>query len=235
MKKIFKLLLKLFLGLIGLLFILFIVLKISFSEDIPSGITGQPADELALKVLKAINHKEFTQASELHWTFAGRNRYEWKLQQDLVDVYWDDYRVSLQTKYPKISFAWKGDEKLKGEAFDNAVATAQANFNNDSFWMIAPHKLFDPGVTRQVIQQDGKQQLLVTYTNGGSTPGDSYLWELDENNQPVAFKMWVSIIPLDGIRATWDDWEMTDCGFPLSRKRNFYGIEIPITDVKVIP
>jgi len=39
--------------------------------------------------------------------------------------------------------------------------------------------------------------------------------------------MWVSIIPQDGIRTTWYDLEMTDGGFPLSRKRNFYGIEIP--------
>ncbi len=234
MKKILKLLLKLFLGLIGLLFIVFIILKITFSEDIPKGTTGKPADELAMKVLKAINHKQFTQAKELHWTFAGMNRYEWKLQQDLVDVYWDDYRVSLHTKYPKISFAWKGDEKLKDEAFDQAVATAQDRFNNDSFWLIAPHKLFDPGVQRQVIDQDGKQHLLVTYENGGSTPGDSYLWELDENYKPIAFKMWVSIIPLDGIKATWENWTITDGGFPLPRKRDFYGIEIPITDVKVI-
>jgi hypothetical protein len=28
--------------------------------------------------------------------------------------------------------------------------------------------------------QDEKEALMVTYTSGGSTPGDSYVWILDE-------------------------------------------------------
>lgn len=235
MKKILKFLLKGFIGVVALLLIVFIVLKLTFNEQVPEGTTGKPADELAMKMLEAINHKEFTQASELHWTFRGVNRYRWKLQQNLVDVYWDDYRVAYQTRYPQSSFAFKNEVKLEGKEREEAIAYAEKNFNNDSFWMVAPHKLFDAGVKRSVVQVDDKEQLLVQYSSGGSTPGDAYLWELDENYQPVAFKMWVSIIPLDGIRATWQDWEMTDGGFPLSRKRSLYGIEIPITQVKVVP
>ncbi|MEZ4952350.1 MAG: hypothetical protein R2825_02080 [Saprospiraceae bacterium] len=31
------------------------------------------------------------------------------------------------------------------------------------------------------------------YKTGGVTPSDSYVWLLDENGQPTAWKMWVSI------------------------------------------
>lgn len=235
MKKILRFLLKSTAIIIGLLLITAIVLKLTFNEDIPQGTSGKPADDLALKVLDAINHKEYTQAQEIHWTFRGVNTYKWKLQQNMVDVYWDDYRVSYQTQYPQISFAFKNGKRIEGEEKQKAIEYASANFNNDSFWVVAPHKIFDAGTKRQVVEEDGKQKLLVTYTSGGSTPGDSYLWELDDNYRPIGFKMWVNIIPLDGLEAKWSNWEMTAGGFPLSRKRTLYGLEIPVTDLKVIP
>ncbi|MDP5100525.1 MAG: hypothetical protein NWQ09_04295 [Nonlabens sp.] len=235
MKRFLKILGKSLLFLLGFLLLAGIVLKIVFSEDVPQGTTGPKADELAYNILDAINNKEFTQVQEIHWTFAGKNRYRWKVQQNLVDVYWDDYRVAYQTYFPNISFAFKGSQRLEGEERDKAIAYAQKNFNNDSFWVVAPHKIFDAGTTRKLVVEDGKEQLLVTYNSGGTTPGDSYLWEVDENFKPVAFKMWTSIIPLDGVRATWSDWKMTSGGFPLAGSHSLYGIKIPVTEVSVVP
>lgn len=233
MKRILKFLFKSTLILIGVLLLIGVVLKISFNEDVPQGVSGAPADELGYKMLEAVNHKEYTQAQEISWTFRGKNNYRWKPQQNLVDVYWDDYRVSYQTFFPNISFAFKGSQKLEGDARDKAIAYAQKNFNNDSFWVVAPHKIFDAGTKRQLIKEDGKEMLLVTYASGGTTPGDSYLWELDKNYVPTSYKIWASIIPLDGVKATWGDWKMTAGGFPLAQKHSIYGIEIPVTDIAV--
>lgn len=56
--------------------------------------------------------------------------------------------------------------------------------------MVAPYKVFDKGVERTLIKtKNNKDVLLVTYTSGGSTPGDSYLWLLDDNEKPNAFKI----------------------------------------------
>lgn len=235
MKKIFRFLLKGALALLGFLLIAFIVLKLVFNEDIPEGTKGKPADELAVTILDAIGHKEFTQAKEIQWTFRGVNRYEWKLQQHVVDVYWSDYQVSYQTRYPQTSSAFKNGKQIKGDEKQKAIDYAAVNFNNDSFWVVAPHKIMDIGTTRQLVVEDGKEKLLVTYNSGGSTPGDSYLWEVNEKYQPIGFKMWVSIIPLDGIEATWSNWKMTDGGFMLPQNRSFFGLEIPVTDLKVLP
>ena len=234
MKKLGKILLKFVLGLLAVLLIGFIVLKIIFNEDIPQGEKGAKADELGYAILDAIHHKEFTEVKEIHFTFRGVNRYVWKVQQNAVDVFWDDYKVAYVTQYPQISFAWKGDKKLQGKELEDAITYAGINFNNDSFWLIAPHKIMDIGTERELIEEDGKKKLLVRYKSGGTTPGDVYLWEVDKNNKPVSFKMWVSIIPLDGIKAEWNDWIMTSGGFPIAGSRSIYGIEIPVTDVKVV-
>lgn len=234
MKKFFRILLKVVLMLIAVVVLAFVGLKLVYNEDIPQGKTGKAADDLANNMLNAIHHEEFQKAKEIHWTFRGVNRYKWKLQQDVVEVFWEDNQVILNTKNPTESLAYQNTQEIKGAAKEKAIAYATSNFNNDSFWLIAPHKVFDEGVKRQLIDQDGQQHLLVTYSSGGTTPGDSYLWKLNENYQPVAMKMWVSILPFDGIEAQWKNWQMTKAGFPLPEQRTFFGLEIPISEVEVV-
>ena len=96
---------------------------------------------------------------------------------------------------------------MTGEVKEEKLTTARNYFYNDSFWLIAPFKVRDPGTIREYVNFDGKDALLVTYTSGGATPGDSYLWILDENNRPLSWKMWVSIIPFGGMETSWESWE----------------------------
>jgi hypothetical protein len=107
-------------------------------------------------------------------------------------------------------------------------------FNNDSFWLIAPYKIFDPGTERRIVSYKNREALLVTYTSGGTTPGDSYLWILNENYLPTSYKMWTSIIPVGGVAATWSDWEKTASGILLPKKHilSLFGMEISMGKVK---
>jgi hypothetical protein len=91
----------------------------------------------------------------------------------------------------------------------------------------------EDNVERRLVDDGNEKHLLVTYTSGGSTPGDSYLWKLDENKRPTAFKMWVSIIPVGGLEAKWKDWVETQSGMVLSTKKTVFGIPIKITNLEI--
>ena len=201
-----------------------IILFVANDESLPQGTLGKEADDLALKMLSAINKDAFDTTEIIEWNFRGKHQYRWKKQEDLVEVLWDENKVTLHLKDPS---------KSEG-ATPEIIQTAQHFFNNDSFWLVAPYKVFEQGVERRIVDYDGKKALLVTYTSGGSTPGDSYLWILDENGFPTSYKMWVSLIPLGGVTATWSDWKQGDSGmkFPTSHTISGFGIELDLGDVK---
>ncbi|BAO55898.1 hypothetical protein [Nonlabens marinus] len=233
MKTILKWLLRGVLGLIALLAILFLILKIALAEDVPTGLSGPAADELAFKVLDAIEHEKFKEAELISWTFRGTNHYKWYPQQGMVEVRWDDKFVKLDLESNTNSLAFEDGTPLNENDTQDAIAYALKNFNNDSFWMVAPHKIMDPGTEREIIREDAQEKLLVRYLSGGTTPGDVYVWKLDKNYRPQNFKMWVSILPFDGVEAKWNDWEVTDAGFPISKRKSVFGINIPITDIQI--
>jgi hypothetical protein len=83
-----------------------------------------------------------------------------------------------------------------------------------------------------VKTEDQKDALLVTYSSGGVTPGDSYLWVLDENNVPLYFKMWVKILPIGGIKGTWENWLTTKTGAKIASTHKIGPINSAITDIQ---
>lgn len=219
-----KKLLKIVGGILALLIIAVGIYYFANNESLPEGVQGEKADALAKKMVAAMNKEAFDNTEVLEWSFRGKNHYIWKKQEGIVDVSWDDHKVSLDLK--DLSKSTGGDQEL--------IETALDYFNNDSFWLVAPYKVFDEGVERRLVTYDGKDALLVTYSSGGSTPGDSYLWILDENGMPVSYKMWVSIIPLGGVSATWSNWKESNSGIklPTEHTLSLFGMKIDMGDVK---
>ena len=227
MKKLFK-----FIG----IFLLLLIVSAGIyyfvnNEPLPEGKKGKEADALAIKMFNAINNDAFENTEILKWSFRGEHFYTWNKQENIVHISWAQYKVTLHTKQVDKSELYI-DGKLSKN--NDIIKKAQDYFNNDSFWLIAPHKIFDAGTERSIVKHKGKDALLITYTSGGSTPGDSYLWILDENYMPTSFKMWTSIIPIGGVSATWSDGKKTSAGLqlPTKHKLSLFGLEIPMGDVK---
>ncbi len=227
MKRFFKFLGILLLVMIGVIAIHYFV----NNEKLPEGKKGKEADELAQKMLIAINHENFKNTEILEWTFTGNHSYKWYKQQNVVEVFWDKNKVILDLKNKDKSKVFVENQKVENQKL---VQKATDFFNNDSFWLIAPHKIFDKGTELSVVNHKGKDALLVTYSSGGTTPGDSYLWILDENFVPIAYKMWVKIIPIGGVHATWSDWKKTEAGIQLPTKHqlSLFGLKIELGNVK---
>ena len=163
-------------------------------------------------MLQAVNHTAWDSTRYVKWTFAGRHHYVWDKQTGHVEVEFAGRRVLLRT-YNYTGLAWQNGRPLEGKAKQEALHDAWAYFCNDSYWLCAPNKVFDKGTVRAIVNHEeyGKS-LLVTHKSGGVTPGDAYLWILDENGLPLKYKMWVSIIPIGGVEATWEGWETIATG-----------------------
>lgn len=228
--KIFKL--------IGIIFLIGLIAFGTFyylyNESLPTGESGPEADGLAFRMLDALNSKNYYNTKVIEWSFSGgEHNYVWNRETERVKVAWDDYTVELDLITPDSSIAYKNGERLSYEATKELVEDAQAYFNNDSFWLVAPYKIFDDGTERYLVDlEDGSEALLVTYTQGGNTPGDSYLWMIEPSGIPKSFKMWVKIIPIGGLEASWDGWIKTESGAMLPSSHSFGPLTLYIRDVK---
>ena len=173
------------------------------SKPLPESITGPEADQLARDVQKALNIEGYEELGEIQFSFRDHH-YLWNKTEDRVLVAWEDYQVELILSEIESSKIVQGGKDSNREGL---VEKAKAYFYNDSYWLVAPFKFFDPGVVRSLVETtNGDKALLITHTSGGVTPGDSYLWYFDENLVPTHFELWVSIIPIKGISATWSSW-----------------------------
>ncbi|MBE9490411.1 MAG: hypothetical protein IMY67_08980 [Bacteroidetes bacterium] len=216
-----------FITLPSLLFFGYLYFK--YDEDIPQGKQGVEAEILAVKMLDALDFTAYKKTNYLEWTFKNKHHYKWEKDKNICTVYWKDYKVILHLNNVAQSKVYVHSFIVKGETEKELLEKAIDYFNNDSFWLVAPYKIFDKGVERRLVTlNNGDDALLVTYTSGGSTPGDSFLWILDDNGKPTSFKMWTSLLPLQGVEASWSDWITTKSGaqLPSFHKILFLGLEM---------
>ena len=230
MRKFFKRFLFAFLGMLLLGTIAFWIVN----EPVPEIKNRQEADELAFKMLEAIRFDLWEKTAYVEWNFRGIQQFYWNRVNNQVLVEWGDYRVLVDVEHQK-GIARKGAQDIDGEAGAKLVEQAINHFYNASFWLNAPAKIGAPGTERGLVEVAGQTGLLVTYTTGGETPGDSYLWLLDENGLPQSCKMWVSRIPIGGFEFTWEKWAPAASGALLSHHHQSWVADVYIQNVKALP
>lgn len=201
------------------------------SESEPTATPSSEADLLAEKMMIAMNKPAWDSTVWLKWDFAGRNQYIWNKRDHFARITMGDDVAILNTK-KQTGKAYKGDKELGDEEGAEIIKSGWVNFCNDSWWLNAPMKANDPGTERSIVTlEDGRKGLKIEYKSGGVTPGDSYVWILNENNRPTSYKMWVEIIPVGGLEATWEQYETISTGAPISRLHKISAMDLIISDV----
>lgn len=188
------------------LVVLVVLAGVILHESRPVGVAGPQAEALAKKMLRAVDAAAWDSTEVLSWNFADQNQHLWDKKRHYARVRWGSYEVLVDLN-EIVGIARKNGEIVTGKASQKLVQKAWHRWANDSFWLNPVVKAFDPGTERSIVSlEDGGEGLLVTYTTGGATPGDSYLWILDDNGRPTYWKMWVNIIPIGGLQLSWEDW-----------------------------
>ncbi|NNC82539.1 MAG: hypothetical protein HKN79_03100, partial [Flavobacteriales bacterium] len=198
--------------------------------DMPTGQEGPAAEQLAQRILDACNVDAWDQTRYVQWTFAGSNSYLWDRTLGKVEVVSGHQRVILNTA-DRSGVAFDAGQQLEGEDAEEALTSAWARFCNDSFWLIAPFKVKDPGTHREYVETEEGPGLLVKYSSGGVTPGDSYLWYVAEDGFPYAYRMWTSILPVPGMRASWEEWTTLHTGAKVATVHALGPAQVNITDL----
>jgi hypothetical protein len=142
------------------------------------------ASDVANQLMKALGGKEAWDSTHyLRFTFAGRRTHHW-------DKWSGRHRVEGQTpegqKYVVLENinthqgeAWVDGKKQEGDALKQWLDRAYGAWVNDTYWLLMPYKLQDPGVNltyEGTEQLDGNtyDKLHLSFGNVGLTPGDEY-------------------------------------------------------------
>ncbi|HEX2252909.1 MAG TPA: hypothetical protein VHQ65_06560 [Thermoanaerobaculia bacterium] len=188
--------------------------------DHAPGARDARADALAQRVLEAMGGRQgWEQVRWLRFGFAGRRTHLWDLSTGRHRVEGttpegEPYVVihDLDTRQGR---AWSGGEPATGEALSELLEGAWGAWVNDTYWLLMPWKLRDPGVllthegTREL---DGRphEVLHLRFESVGLTPGDRYWVFVDPQTDLVA--AWEYILegqPAQGpaTRWRWEGWQ----------------------------
>ncbi len=220
---------------IGIFLLVFLLIGIIgfwiIDEPVPEGEQGEAADSLARKMMQAVNLEAWEDTKAIRWDFGGRRKLLWDRERHFAQVTWDEYQVVVNLNnrqgivQEKKYNSQEKDEELIQKAWEIWV--------NDAFWLNPIAKLFDPGTERRLVTLDnGEKALLITYSSGGATPGDSYLWLVDDNGLPRAWKLWVSIIPIGGFQFSWEDWQTLPTGALVATRHQSAIFTLKLTEIE---
>jgi hypothetical protein len=150
---------------------------------------------------------------------AARLRHVW-------DRYTGDYRLTGTNKAgapytvyfnvnTKEGKAFINDRPVEGEERDALLKTAYGRFINDTYWLLAPWKIFDPGVS---LSYDGEKAcpeggtcdvLGLSFDEGtGLTPKDIYwLWITRDGRRMAQWQYVLGGAQEEPTSALWKDWK----------------------------
>lgn len=193
--------------------------------------TARSADAIAHRMQDAVDTAAWERTGAVRWTFFGGRHHLWDRARDYERVRFDHFEVQLDLGARR-GLAWRDGARVPDPEAAALVDRAHGYWTNDSFWLNPVAKVFDGGTVRTLARtSDGREGLLVTYTTGGRTPGDRYLWLLSSDFRPRSWRMWVSILPVGGAEVSWEDWRPLATGAWIAHRHRTLVLDLRLTGV----
>jgi hypothetical protein len=201
------------------------VLTRALRHPLPEATPGPDGDELARKIAAQVGADAFDKLGTLRFTLGGSHHYLWDRRRGFMRYQSGDDEVlfdlvKMEGRAFRAGLELSGDEKKK------LLDKGYAMFCNDSFWLNPLAKLFDAGTSRARVEVEGRPALLISYASGGVTPGDKYLWLLDDAGRPRAWRIFASVLKfVPGIEMGWEDWTDLD-GAKIATTHRVLGLRV---------
>ena len=193
-------------------------------------IADEKAAELVAKMEAAMGGMDkWNDLRYVSWTFFGSRHLVWdKIGGRVrIDAPRDSsvYLVDLHNKTGRI---FKGEKEITVDVdLDQMVKRAESIWINDSYWLVMPFKLRDPGVTVNYMREDTMiggapaSVLELTFNNVGNTPNNKYEVYLDKEDDLI--KQWAFFKTADQTDPPriwpWDNYSSFD-GLMISSDRS---------------
>lgn len=202
-------------------------------------LADEKADQLARELISALG-------GESAWEKARQLRFDFVVEREgnraaefhhIWDRYTGDYRLLGTDKsgapyavYFNVNtrdgVAFMNGKPVEGDEKKKMLEMAYGRFINDSYWLLAPWKVLDPGVHRDY---DGEKTgpdgvlcdvLRLSFENVGLTPKDVYwIWITREGRRMVQWQYLLGGAQEEPTTALWKEWR-TIGGIALSLEKS---------------
>lgn len=179
----------------------------SACSSLPKGTPGPRAEELAQKMLAGADFEKWQATAAVSFTFRGGDKIFWDRKRKLTEVVIKKRLVQFSEVSGK-SICFEDERRVTDDCTE-MTQTAIKRFYNHTFWLNPAFHISSPGAERALV---GDQQLLVSFKSGGATPGDAYLFTLDQEGKIAEMRMWVSILPIKGAKAVFSNYVKSQTG-----------------------
>ena len=184
------------------------------------------AVKIADQVMQALGGKEaWDKIPGLRWTFEvtmndtvrSSRRQAWDRRNDWYRVEGKN-RAGQQFCFMRDlksdhGHAWMDGQAIEGDSLQKLLKRAKSLWTNDTYWLLMPYKMRDPGVTLgyagdTTVAGLTYDRVALSFENVGETPGDHYWVWVNRKNHRV--ERWDMVLQGDQPPPktyTWEGWE----------------------------
>ena len=127
------------------------------------------------------------------WTFFGSRRLLWDKHENLARIksLRDDYQAIVHTIDTTGLVYYRGEELTDQDSIKKYLDRAYRIWINDSYWLVLPFKLLDPGVHLAYVGKDTSEQgilsdvIELTFDEVGVTPNNKYRIWIGEDSKLI--------------------------------------------------